>query len=185
MKINKIDNNTHRGIYRIPNTPKNLAEIDKFVEPMYTKVKHQAFFPFVGKSPFKEGITALIDKIANSQGYSTDWLKMNAQNHGADLSGISEDYINVVCGNKDFNNFLEYLKSRNNIKESFFDKIKNLFMTSSEKDYEDKPEHLRLLFYALDKLEIENDAFEEKFGNKIIEVKTTQELLTKALMERI
>lgn len=184
MKIDKISNNNFKGIYRLPNTPKNLSEIDKYVGPMYERLKHEAFFPFVGKSPFGDGIRGLIDKIANKEGYSISWLRMNAENHGADFSGISEDYVNVVCGNKDFNNLLEFLKTRVNTKKSPLEKVKDFFFAPKENTYQDKPEHLRLLFVALDRLDAENSAFEEMFGSKIIEVKTTQELISKALKER-
>ena len=40
------------GIYKIPNTPKNIKEIEEKVIPMYSYLKHEKSFRFSWRKPF-------------------------------------------------------------------------------------------------------------------------------------
>ena len=71
MQINKIDKINFNGIYRIKNSPKNLMEIEKFVEPMYRHLKHEPVFQFVGKHPFRMGLDMIMKLI-----YKIKYLKI-------------------------------------------------------------------------------------------------------------
>ncbi len=182
MKINSIAQNNFCGVYRLPNTPKNIAEFEEFVEPMYKMLRHRPSHQYVGNSPFKEAIDLVMDKITQKTGNSLSWVKANAEIHRADFSILGEDILNIVTGEKDITNLIGHMKIRCENKLSFFDKIKDFF-TIEENPYKDKPNHLIPLFHALHKVDIENKIFEEKFGSQIVYVKTPQELLTKMLQE--
>ena len=182
MQINKIDNVKFNGIYRIKNTPKNIQEIEKYVEPMYKHLKHEPVFQFVGKHPFRMGLDMIMEVIAESQNGSVSWLKMNAENHGAELSSINEDSLHIVSGRKDIENLTDYLINRAEKRFGFVNRLKNLF--SKKNVYDAKPEHLRPLFRALEFNEEECEAFNEKYGNKVISVNSPQELLQKMLCEK-
>lgn len=182
MQIKRIDNTKFNGIYRIKNTPKNLMEIEKYVEPMYTHLKHEPVFQFVGKHPFRVGLDLIMKFIADMKNGSVSWLKMNAENHGANFSGINDEELHIVSGKKEIESLMEFLLNRAEKKTGFLSRVKMMF--SHQENYEDKPEHLRLLFKALEVEEEECNAFSEAYKDKIIPVKSTQELLQKMLCER-
>ena len=182
MEITKINNTNFNGIYKIANTPKNLMEIEKFVEPMYTHLKHEPAFQFIGKHPFRIGLDMIMKLIAESQEGTVSWLKSNAEIHGAKASDLQDDVIHIVSGKKEIDSLLKYLENRVAKKTGLFERIKTLF--SPRETYEDKPEHLRLLFSALELDEEECRAFNEVYKNKIVTVKSTQELIQKMLCER-
>lgn len=182
MQVNKVDNTNFNGIYRIKNTPKNLMEIDKYVNPMYQHLKHEPVFQFAGNHPFKMGLDVIMELIAEGQKGSVSWLKMNAENHGANLSKLDDEFVHVVSGKKEIEALLGFLENRAIKKTGFMEKIKLMFAT--RETYEEKPEHLRLLFHALARDEEECKAFNEAYKNKIIPVNSSQELLQKMLCER-
>jgi len=182
MQINKIDNTHFNGIYRIQNTPKNRMEIEKFVEPMYRYLKHEPVFQFIGKHPFRMGLDMIMKLIAENQKGTVSWLKMNAEIHGANVSDYKDDILHIVSGKKEINSLLNFLENRAEKKTGMLGKIKMLF--PPYKTYEDKPEHLRLLFHALEIDEEECQAFNDVYKNKIISVKTPQELIQKMLCEK-
>ena len=183
MQINKTDSTNFKGIYRIANTPKNVSEIQKFVTPMYEHIKHEKTLLFEGYNPFKQALDILLDNMAEEQNYSLSWLKMNAENFGADFSKVGDGILHIVAGKKDLSRVFEHMKNRAFNKPTVLEKIKEFF-SRPEEDYSDKPEHLRLLFHALDANKEEDKSFYEKFGEEIIEVKTPQELITKMLSEK-
>ena len=184
MQVNKIDTTNFQGIYRIANTPKNVSEIQKFVTPMYEHIRHEKTLLFEGYNPFKQALDILLEHIADEQKYSLSWLKMNAENFGADFSKVGDGILHIIAGKKDLSRVLEHMKNRAFHKPTVLEQIKEFF-SRPEKDYSDKPEHLRLLFHALDVNKDEDTAFYEKFGKEIIEVKTPQELLTQMLGEKL
>ena len=182
MHINNFDNTKFNGIYKIKNTPKNLMEIEKFVEPMYCHLKHEPVFQFVGKHPFRMGLDMIMKFIADIKNGSVSWLKMNAENHGANFSGINDEELHIVSGKKEIDALIGFLLNRVEKKTGFLGRVKMIF--SEKNNYEDKPEHLRLLFKALEVDGEECKAFNEAYKNKIVLVKSPQELLQKMLCER-
>ena len=183
MKIHKTDNTRFSGVYRIPNSPKTFAEIEKFVIPTYEYIRHKEALMVVGKWPFKEAIDRIMENISKEQGSPISWLKMNANNHGVDFSPMHEEIISVISG-EDLEKLAYHMQQRIERKTTVWEKIKNIFTPNQENFYDDKPEHLRLLFYALDKLEEENQVLDNKFAGEIKQVKTSQELLTKMMQEK-
>ena len=183
MKINNDYTTSFTGIYRMPCTVKNLKEFKTHVAPMYEYIRHEPVLVFGGNNPFKIGVDVVMDIIADSQNSSTDWLRMNATRHGANLSGIGDDICHVVAGKKEMIKFFKYIQNRAEKKESFTERVKRFFNINTN-SYEDKPEHLRDLFKAIELNGKENIAFKEAYGDRIVDVKTTQELLAKMLCEK-
>jgi hypothetical protein len=71
MEINKITSNTKfKGIYRLPNTPRNALALREFVVPAYKDVKGQKLFAFPGNNPFKIGIDIIISMVAENNNSS-------------------------------------------------------------------------------------------------------------------
>jgi len=184
MQVNKIDTTNFQGIYRIANTPRNVSEIQKYVTPMYEQIRHEKSFLFEGFNPFKQALDIILNEIADGEKYSLSWLKMNAENFGADFSKIGDGILHIITGKKDISRVFEHMKNRAFHKPTVLEQIKEFF-SRPEEDYSDKPEHLRLLFHALDVNKEEDNAFYENFGDEIIEVKTPQDLLTKMLCEKL
>lgn len=172
------------GIYRLPKNSKNIADLEQHVAPMFQYLKQEPIIAFEGKNPFKIGVDFIMNLIANSQNSSTTWLRMNATNHGANLNSLADDTIHIVSGKKDIEQLIDYMKNRLNKKTNFLERVKKFFTPNNENTYLDKPEHLRILFKALEVNNEENIAFEKSFKNKIIETKTPQDLLAKMLCEK-
>ena len=183
MEINHINSTNFNGIYRMQYTAQDLEHIKSHVAPMYQYLKQEPILIFDGNNPFKIGVDIIMNLIANSQNSSTNWLKMNATRHGVDFEGLGSNTLHVISGRKEINNFLEYLQKRVAKKTSFFEKFKNIF-SKNKNTYNDKPAHLRKLFEVLETNREENFEFQKAYNNRIVEVKTPQELLTKILCEK-
>ncbi len=186
MKINRIENINFNGIYRIQNTPKNIEEIKKYVEPMYNYLKHEPIFQFSGKNPFRAGLDFVMNFIANSQNGNVDWLKMNAEIYGADFKNLGDENLFVVAGEKSIKKLFEYIVERASKMQGNNSAIERLkaFFSKPKENYSDKPEHLRPLFRALEMNTEEDEEFLKVYSAEIVEVKNTQELITKMLCER-
>ena len=188
MRINQVSNfnqqnNTKfQGIYRIPNSAKNIADIEQHVAPMYSYLRHEPVIGLLGSNPFKIGVDMIMDIIAENNHSSVSWVKMNAKNHGADLSNL-DDRLLIVSGKKDIEGLANYMRNRVAKKTNFFAKVKTMFSRSNEA-YADKPNHLKPLFKVLQENKEENAAFVQEYGAQIVDVKTPQELLAKMLCER-
>ena len=172
------------GVYRIPNTPKNIKEINEKVIPMYSYLKHEPVSGFPGENPFVFGFEVLKEIVAKANNASKAWLEMNAKNHGEILPDTNTDFIHIVSGEKDLNDFMNFITSRVNANQNTPLKyIKRLF--SHSKDKKDLPDHLKVVDKAVELYQKERLEY-LKFiqSKKVVPVETTQELLTKMLTER-
>lgn len=172
------------GVYRIPNTPKNIKEINEKVIPMYSFLKHEPALGFPGENPFVLGFEVLKDVVAKANNASKSWLEMNAQYHGEMLPDTNTDFLHIVSGKKDLADFVNFIVSRVKANQNTPLKyIKSLF--ARHKDEKDLPEHLKVVDKAIDVYQKERLEY-LKFiqTKKVVPVETTQELLTKMLMER-
>ena len=172
------------GVYRIPNTPKNIKEINEKVIPMYSYLKHEPVSGFPGENPFVLGFEALKEVVANANNASKSWLAMNAKNHGEALPDTNTDFLHIVSGEKDLNDFVNFIVSRVNAnKNTPLKYIKSFF--SHREDKKVLPEHLKVLDKAIEIYQKERLEY-LKFiqSKKVVPVETTQELLTKMLTER-
>jgi len=184
MNINRINSTNFNGIYRIKNTPKNLDDMMKHVLPMYSHLRHEPVFVFSGRNPFKAAVDMLMELIADSQKSTIEWLKMNAEIHGLNLSKLNDDEIHIISGKQKTEEIVEYIKHRVEKQTGFWSNLKKQFSINNNDDIKRKPEHLRPLAIALQDNETEEAAFLEKYSSQIVEVKTTQDLLRNLLTER-
>ena len=197
MNINKIDNTNFKAIYRLPYSEQALNEVKQQILPQWINVSNQKSAYFVGRNPFFDGLKIWIESIARKNNSSVEWLKMNAENHGAEVEQIEEGFIHVITSEKDIeavNNYmserahstLEQIKQLHKQRTSVLHKIKTLFIEEEKPELgynENTPEHLKLLFQLIKQNKDETKSFNDVFS-EIIEVKTAKELFIKMLNER-
>lgn len=175
------------GIYKIPNTPKNLKEIEEKVIPMYNYLKHENIIGYQGENPFVYGFEYIKQIVADSNNASKSWLEMNAKNHGQIFPDTNTDFIHIISSNKDIKEFNEYLQSRVKANENTpLKKIKRIFSSFlTQKENNELPAHLKLMERAIELYEKERTEY-QKFLNrkKVSKVSSAQELLAKILTEK-
>lgn len=190
MQISTIDNKTNfNGIYKIPKTGSNISEIGTKILPEYYSLKDEPVFLFSGSNPFNSVLDRMSSAIVNKLGgcYSVDWLKFNAERFGANISDFGEEVLHIITGKTDIEKFEQYTASRVKAakKEASLLKIFTEMFKKEKVPFDKQtPKYLRPLFYALQSNRKETTAFEEFTQNKVISVKTPQELLDKMLMEK-
>lgn len=182
MQINKVDNISYKGLYKIPYSERNLKELTEFVVPAYMNISKEPVIIFSGNNPFKIGLSKLMELIAEKNNSSVNWLKMNAQNHGMDVSETESKILNIVTTNNDINKLQEYMLNRiNSRKPKFMDKVKNFFGVREVPDFDENlPAHLAVLSEGL-KLDKEESAAFAEYSKKAKLLNSAQELF-KALM---
>ncbi len=172
------------GVYKIANTPNNVKEITEKVIPMYSYVKHEPASGFPGENPFVTGFELIKEIIADANNASKIWLEMNAKNHGTILPDTNTDFLHIISGKKDIQDFVNFLINRLKANENTpLKKIKNFFVGNNVN--KDLPEHLQIVDKAIELYQKERLEY-LKFiqDKKITPVSTTQELLSKMLNER-
>lgn len=189
MQINKIDNQTSfNGMYKIPKTVKNMQELYDHVLPTYFSLKDEPVFLFNGSNPFNSVLDTMTKSIADEQGSSVNWLKINAANFGANLSDFGEEVLHIITGKKDVAKLKKYIPERLSAWEketSLIGILTSMFRHKHEIPFDKKtPKHLRPLFCSLQTNVKETTAFRKFAQDKVISVKTPQELLEKMLMEK-
>lgn len=176
------------GIYKIPNTPKNIKEIQEKVIPMYSYLKHDKVSGFPGENPFVLGFEVLKGIVANANNASKVWLEMNAKNHGQILPDTNTDFLHIISGNKDIQEFIDYIKKRIKANENTpLNKLKKMFSILQDNNTarEQLPEHLKIIDRAIELYEKERLEYQKFIQNKnIISVSSAQELLAKMLTEK-
>lgn len=176
------------GIYKIPNTPKNIKEIQEKVIPMYSYLKHEKVSGFPGENPFVLGLEVIKEIVANANNASKVWLEMNAKNHGQILPDTNTNFLHIISGKKDIQEFVEFIIQRLKANENTpLNKLKNIFNSikniSNEK--QKLPEHLQIVDKAIELYEKEKLEYKKFIQNKnVISVSSTQELLAKMLTEK-
>ena len=167
MNINRIENTNFNGLYKVPYTEKNMEALKNFVIPTYMNISKEPVIVFTGNNPFKVGLVKLMELIAKKNNSNVDWLKMNAQNHGVDVSGADCDIINIVSTRKDIDKLQKYMVSRiNSRKPSLAEKIQNFFGIRAVPDYDTNlPVHLAILSEGLRLDKEEAEAFAEYSKN--------------------
>lgn len=187
MQINNINSTNFNAIYRLPNTAKNAAELKTHVYPAYAHLRHQPAISVVGSNPFAMGVDMMKEIIAKKNNCSKIWLEMNAQNHGLDLDSVKTDCMYVFSGEQEIKNLLNWMENRLSAKiskeKSIFTKLKNFFNPKEEEIPENLPTHLIPLFEML-KANKEEDALFAQYIKNIVNVRNSQELLQKMLMEK-
>ena len=176
------------GIYKIPNTPKNIKDIEEKVIPMYNYLKHENVSGFPGENPFVLGFEAIKYIVENANNASKVWLEMNAKNHGQILPDTNTNFLHIVSGKKDIQEFLEFIIQRLKANENTpLHKLKNFFSSVNNINSEKQklPEHLQLVDKAIELYEKERLEYQKFIQNKnIISVSSAQELLAKMLTEK-
>ncbi len=176
------------GIYKIPNTPKNIKEIEEKVIPMYSYLKHEKVSGFPGENPFVLGFETIKEIVANKNNASKIWLEMNAKNHGQILPDTNTNFLHIISGEKDLQEFLEFIIQRLKANENtplnrlkhFFNSLKNI-----NREKQKLPEHLQLVDKAIELYKKERLEYQKFIQNKnVISVSSAQELLAKMLTEK-
>ena len=197
MKIINNENLNFKAIYRIPYSEKALSEIQQKILPSYKKIFNQKCDFFIGRNPDYEGFKFWIDVIAKQNNSSVEWLKMNAANNGADITGMNENFIHVMTSDKDIQAISDYKENKlassiENLKNSLKErttlkyKIKKLFVKEEKPDLgydENTPEHLVPLFQFIKQEKDNTLLFNEIFPN-IIELDSVKELFNKMICKK-
>ena len=176
------------GIYKIPNTPKNIKEIEEKVIPMYKYLKHEKVLGFPGENPCVLGFETIKEIVANKNNASKIWLGMNAKIHGLILPDTNTNFLHIISGEKDLQEFVEFIIKRLKANENTpLKKLKNFFNSLKNKNSEKQklPEHLQIVDRAVELYEKEKLEYQKFIQNKnIISVSSAQELLSKLLTEK-
>ncbi len=173
MDVKKIDNTSFGGVFRIQNTPENVAFIKDKVIPIYHTMRHQPITLFYGMNPFRDAFVETgVQMVAKAENSSTDWVKRNAELNGIDIQEKADDTIHVVTGFKDILDLFPYLY--NYMEEHFSDtslfntlklsyrKVKNLMEAQSE----NIPSHLVPLLESLIENKKESHRFQKAYLDK-------------------
>lgn len=184
MQINKVDNINYKGLYKIPYSERNLKELTEFVVPTYMNISKEPVIIFSGNNPFRIGLGSLMKLIAEKNKSSVGWLKMNAQNHGMDVSGMDINVLNIVSTQKDINKLQEYMLNRvNSRKPKFMDRVKYFFGVREVPDFDKNlPAHLAVLSEGLKLDKEESEAFAE-YSQKAKLLNSAQELFKSLMSE--
>ena len=174
MQINKTNIN-FKGIYKIENTPENSDAIKNKIGPLYEMATHQPLKAFVGSTPIDLGL----EIVLKDSPYSQDWLRQNAKNNGIDISVFGEDTIHIITGKKDCESIDKFVEKRQKKMLGFWNRFKMLRKLSRNIVDNDIPQHLRILYALAELCKIEKEHFKEFTQNKVIEVKTPEELVVK------
>lgn len=214
MQINSITSDSFKGFYKIPNThlhaekliykfelPAIETDAETFIKSfskntiipeiakVYKALRGQEMISFEGSSPFAKNIwNALLKSVAESNHSSVEWLKMNAENFGIDISKFpGSESIIVISSDKDCVECLKYLRDKiyrllptpiNSIKDLFEKQKINRNINS------DLPEHLQIIERAKNFLEMEKNLFAQKVLNgKVKEVNEINQLLNRMMSE--
>ena len=195
MQINKTNNTNFSGIYRIPLTRKNTDEVIHYILPAYRAAMHKQADFFIGENPFRVVTDKLLINLAKNSGGSPKWLKDNAELHNIDTENFIDNAIHVVTTEKDILSVFNFITKKQRVvdefispkpqKHSFIDKIKQIWNAPTQ-DVEvepDLPQHLQILKKILDFTKKNNDEFHEFAKDKIINLKSTDELIAKLAEE--
>ena len=195
MQINKTNNTNFSGIYRIPLTRKNTDEVIHYILPAYRAAMHKQADFFIGENPFRVVTDKLLINLAKNSGGSPKWLKDNAELHNIDTENFIDNAIHVVTTEKDILSVFNFITAKQRVvdefispkpqKHSFIDKIKQIWNAPTQ-DVEvepDLPQHLQILKKILDFTKKNNDEFHEFAKDKIINLKSTDELIAKLAEE--
>ena len=185
MQINNQSYNIKfSGIYRLPNTAENAKALKHYVLPLYNEIKHDKIFIFPGNNPFRLGVDIIIDMVAKSNHSSKEWVKMNAHNHGINITNIGEEVIHIISSDKDVGSFKKYIKTRTSKERFLLKKLNRLLKNRNNKNksYANIPEHLNIIFAALRRNKEEDKAFSQ-FAKNAIDVTSPEELLSFILTE--
>ena len=155
--------------------------------PYYNRVTNEKAYAVVGNNPFKKVLEKTIERIAENNKTSTNWVEMNAKNHGLDLSKAKEEVIYFFTGNKEIMNFSDYLVKRNDrLRPTIKNKLKNIFLKEENiiNVPNDAPKHIKYLADAMDYDYKETLAFNEYIKGRVQVVSTVREMFIKMMNER-
>lgn len=183
MQINNQSYNIKfSGIYRLPNTAENANAIKHYVLPMYNEIKQEKIFIFPGNNPFRIGVDIIMDMVAKSNHGSREWVRMNAQNHGINITNLGDEVIHIISSNKDVERFKKYIKTRTSKERFLLKKLNRLVKNSKKNTSTNVPDHLKIIFAALRRNKEEDKAFSQ-FSKNAIDVTSPEELLSFILTE--
>ena len=195
MQVNKTSSVNFTGIYRIPLTRQNADEVIQYILPAYRTIRHKQADFFIGENPFRVVTDKLLINLAKNSGGSPKWLKDNAELHNIDTENFIDNAIHVVTTEKDILSVFNFITKKQRVvdefispkpqKLSFIDKIKQIWNAPTQ-DVEvepDLPQHLQILKKILDFTKKNNDDFQEFVKDKIVNLKSTDELIEKLAEE--
>lgn len=109
MNINRTNNLSFNGVYRIKNTPANIEVLKKTIIPTYEYIRQSPISFFIGSNPFSEAFINIgIEEVAKRENYCTQWVTQNAKQNGVNLDTMNET-IYVITGEKDHEALIDYM----------------------------------------------------------------------------
>lgn len=113
---------------------------------------------------------------------------MNAKNHGQILPDTNTNFLHIVSGKKDLQEFVDFIIQRLKANENTpLNKLKHIFSSIKNINSEKQklPEHLQIVDKAIGLYEKERLEYQKFIQDKnIISVSSAQELLAKMLTEK-
>lgn len=185
MQINKVENTSFKGIYRLKNTPANLDALQDKILPIYEGITKRPAQIFIGSNPFKEGVDWIVNSITRTNNVTKKWLKMKAEKNGLPPFTTSNDGIlHVVTTQKDIDILNDYKSKRMDARcTRAKERIKSGNKEPVEPFDKDLPDYLLQLWSVLMSNQEEEEAF-SKYPQKIIEVGSVEELFSKIMSEK-
>ena len=184
MQIKNNNNQHFTAIYKIPKSnAKTQIEIDKFVAPIYNRIKHNPIYYFCGDCPYDAYIAKAIEENVKQQHLSYDWILQNAKRFNIELPDPEKIDIWVITGEKDISLVDKFTEQADKIcKPTFGEKLK-LFLFGKEENPE-LPNHLRIYSDALEKLSRLRSKFTELMADKnVTEVDSSYKLVQYLMKE--
>ncbi len=178
MQINNNNNNVNfSAIYRLPHTnTKFIKEYQSSVLPMYSMLKGEPSYGFIGSSPYEAAFVETLEEGVKLDSCSYEWLLLNARNHGINLPDFRDADGWIFTGMRDMELLKKFMFSK---KLDIITRFKQLFNGSSVRNL-DLPQHLNV-FKSLIKM---NERNSEKFqtlvkDQPVITVKDSSDLMQK------
>ncbi len=178
MQINNNNNNVNfSAIYRLPHTnSKVINEFKDSVLPVYSLLKQEPSYCFIGHSPYEAAFVETLEEGAKLDSCSYEWLLLNAKNHGINLPDFRDADGWIFTGMRDMELLKKFMFSK---KLDIITRFKQLFNGSSVRNL-DLPQHLNV-FKSLIKM---NERNSEKFqtlvkDQPVITVKDSSDLMQK------
>lgn len=192
MKINEINSQNFKGIYRIKNTPQNMEALKNVVIPTYEFLRNEPARIFKGENPFSEFLINIgIKKVANVNHYSEQWVIQNAKNHGIKFEEDKSIYI--ITGEEDKKALLKYMEnladSLDLSKLNYFQRLRlcrREFKKWKKAFSSDVPNYLTPIIKAFIENDIQTKRFASDFLSKynVKDCETVTELLNKIMTNK-
>lgn len=184
MQINNRNSNSNikfSAIYRLPHTnSKVIKEFKDSVLPVYSLLKQEPGYCFIGHSPYEAAFVETLEEGAKLDSCSYEWLMLNAKNHGINLPDLRDTDGWIFTGREDLDSLKKFMFSK---KLDLMAKFKQIFNSESVRNRH-LPPHLELYRTLMQMNERNSEKFQTVIKDKqITTVQDISELLQKMVEE--